>query len=211
MPCAVNGAGMNFAYQCPESRIRKLRGIVLALILISAQGRAGADEVIPPAPKHYFNDYANVTSDAVAKRLDAQLAQFEKDTTGQIVVAIFPKMQSDAPPADYCLRIANAWKVGQKDKNNGLVLLVFIQDRKMRIETGLGYEKIVTDAICRKILDEEITPHFRKGDFDGGLTAAVNAMIAATRGEYKGAEAKSPSPTSSPSSSPSPSSLESAK
>ncbi|HWB59625.1 MAG TPA: TPM domain-containing protein, partial [Chthoniobacteraceae bacterium] len=108
------------------------------------------------------------------------------------VVAVFPKMQSDAALADYCRRIANAWKVGQKDKNNGLVLFVFIQDRKMQIETGTGYEKIVTDAICQKILDEEITPHFRKGDFDGGLTAAVNAMIAATRGEYKGADATPP-------------------
>jgi uncharacterized protein len=162
--------------------------VFIALLMICAGFRAGAEEIIPPAPQHYFNDYAGVVSGDVAKRLDSQLAQCEKDTTDQIVVAIFPKMQSDAPLADYSLRIAKAWKIGQKDKNNGMLLVVFIQDHKMQIETGLGIEKIVTDAICKKILDDEMTPRFRKGDFDGGLTAAVSAMIAATRGEYKGGE-----------------------
>ncbi len=171
-----------------KNSLRRVAGMPLAfiaLIAICTGFYASADEVIPPAPEHYFNDYANVVSAGVAKQIDAELAQFEKETTGQIVVAIFPKMQSDASLADYSHRIFNAWGIGQKSKNNGLLLIIFVQDHKMQIETGLGFEKIVTDEICQKILDQEITPRFRKGDFDGGLTAAVNAMIAATRGEYK--------------------------
>jgi len=180
------------------SRTFLLIGIFIALIAICPVFRASADEVIPPAPQHYFNDYANVTSAGAGKRLDLQLEQFEKDTTAQIVVAIFPRMQSDAPVEEYSKRIFNAWKVGQKGKNNGIVVVVFIEDHLMSIQTGLGFEKTVTDAICLKIIKEEMIPHFSKGDFDGGLTAAVNALIAATRGEYKGAETKpaaSPSPT----------------
>ena len=168
-----------------------LRGLI-AFIVVCAGFCARADETIPPVPAHYFNDYVHVVSETVANRIEAQLAQFEKDTTGQIVVAIFPKMQSDASVEDYSKRIANAWKVGQKGKNNGLVLVIFMNDHKLGLQTGLGYEKIVTDAICQKIIDNEITPHFSKGDYEGGLVAAVNAMIAATRGEYKGADAITP-------------------
>jgi uncharacterized protein len=183
-------------FQNQVRRAAAMPRVFIALLMICMGFRAAADETIPPAPNHYFNDYANVVSAAVAKRIDLQLQQFEKDTTGQIVVAIFPKMQSDSSLADYSLRIARAWRIGQKDKNNEMLLVVFIKDRKMQIETGLGYESIVTDAICQNILDEEIIPRFRKGDFDGGLTAAVNAMISATRGEYKGkgAETKTAAP-----------------
>lgn len=174
-------------------------GICMSFIIICMGFRARAGETIPPAPAHYFNDYAHVVTDPVANRLDAQLAQFEKDTTGQIVVAIFPEMPANVSIEDYSLHIFNAWKIGQKGKNNGLLLVVFVKDHKMRIETGRGFEKTVTDAICRKILNEEITPHFRKGDYDGGLIAAVNAMIAATRGEYATEQTPSPAPSVSPS------------
>ncbi len=204
MPCTIDER-MN------RTRLSATARIFILLAAFCPQLSAVAGEVIPPAPARHFNDYAHVASDETARLLDAQLAQFERDTTAQFVVAIFPKMQSDASVNDYSLRIANAWKIGQKGKDNGLLLVVFIQDHKMRIETGRGFERIVTDAICQKIIDEQITPRFRKGDFDGGLTAAVNALIAATRGEYKGADAKSPSPTPTPSSSPSASQVESAK
>src|SRR6516225_3518735 len=90
-----------------------------------------ATEVMPPVPAHYFNDYAGVVSTATATQLDQQLKQFERDSSCQVVAAIFPKMQSDSSIEDYTVRVAQSWKVGQKDKNNGAVLFVFIQDRKM--------------------------------------------------------------------------------
>lgn len=143
-------------------------------------------EVIPPMPTQYFNDYANVTSPATDARLNQALEDFEKQSSCQIVVAIYPKLQTDTAMEDYTVRVFRAWGVGQKDKNNGAVLFVFVQDHKMRIATGYGLEGALPDALCKRILDDEITPRFRQGDYDGGLSAGVTAMMAAAKGEYKG-------------------------
>ena len=145
-----------------------------------------AAEVIPPAPEHYFNDYANVISPATASRLDRTLEDFEKQTSSQILVVVYPKMQSDSSIEDYTVRVARAWKVGQKVKNNGAVLFVFVQDRKLFIQVGYGLEGVLPDARCKQIIENEITPRFKQGDYDGGLTAGVAAMIAAAKGEYVG-------------------------
>jgi uncharacterized protein len=76
--------------------------------------------------------------------------------------------------------------VGQKDRNNGAVLFVFVQDHTLFIEVGYGLEGVLPDALCKRIIDEQITPRFKAGDFDGGLTAGVQSILAATKGEYKG-------------------------
>jgi|SRR5579859_4044414 len=145
-----------------------------------------ADEVIPPPPAAYFNDYAHVASSATAAQLNRTLEDFERTSSDQIVVAIFPKMQSDSSIDDYTVRVARSWQVGQKGKNNGAVLFVFVQDHKMFLEVGYGLEGVLPDALCKRIIDEEITPRFRAGDFDGGLTAGVQAILAAVKGEYRG-------------------------
>jgi uncharacterized protein len=145
-----------------------------------------ADEVMPPPPAAYFNDYAGVVSSSTAQQLNQKLEQFERDTSNQIIVAVFPKMQSDSSIEDYTVRVAEAWKVGQKLKNNGAVLFVFIQDRKLYIQVGYGLEGALPDALAKQIIDEEIKPHFKQGDYDAGLTAGVDAIMAATKGEYKG-------------------------
>jgi uncharacterized protein len=160
---------------------RLLTGLFLAWLAVSAP----AAEVIPPAPKAFFNDNANVVPAPVASQLNETLAQFERDSSNQLLVAIFPKMQTDSSIEDYANRLFQAWGPGLKDKDNGAVLLVFIQDRKMRIEVGYGFEPRLTDAECFRII-EELKPHFRSGDYATGLTNAVTNMIAATQGEYTG-------------------------
>lgn len=145
-----------------------------------------ANEVIPPAPAAYFNDYANVVSPGTVAQLNQTLENFERQSSDQIVVAVFPKLQSDSDVADYCVRVFRAWGVGQKDKNNGAVLFVFVQDHKLFLQTGYGLEGVLPDALCKRIIDEQITPRFKAGDFDGGLAAGVAAILAATKGEYKG-------------------------
>ncbi len=117
-----------------------------ALVLFLAQTLFAA-EVIPPKPAGYFNDYAGVVDAGTARRLNEQLAQFERDTSSQIVVAVFHKMQSDSSIEDYALRVFRAWKVGQKNTNNGVVLFVFVQDHKMTIQTGYGQEGPLTDIL----------------------------------------------------------------
>jgi uncharacterized protein len=143
-------------------------------------------EVIPPVPAHYFNDYAQVVPAATAAQLNAKLEDFERSTGNQILVAIYSKMQSDSSIDDYAVRVFRAWKVGQESKNNGAVLFVFIQDRQMFLEVGYGLEGVLPDALCKQITEFEIKPRFKTGDFAGGLTAGVDAILAATRHEYKG-------------------------
>ena len=143
-------------------------------------------ERIPPAPSHYFNDYANVVSPRVAEELNATLDQFERTTSNQLVVAIFPRMESDSSVEDYTVRVAQAWKVGQQDRKNGAVLFAFMQEHQVYIQVGYGLEGVIPDATAKRIISNEIVPRFRQGDVDGGMRAAVQAMIAATRGEYKG-------------------------
>src|SRR5690348_16562810 len=101
--------------------------LLFALLLTPS---ASAAEVIPPSPPRYFNDFAGVTSASTQQKLDQQLEDFQKQTTNQIVVAIYPKMQSDSPIDDYAVRVFQAWKIGRKDKKNGALLLVYTQDHK---------------------------------------------------------------------------------
>ena len=103
-----------------------MRSPVIALALTLFAIAANAAEVIPPTPGAYFNDYAGVVSKEAASRFNEQLAQFERETSDQVVVAVFPKMQSDSDIADYTQRVAQAWGVGQKERRNGVVLFVFI-------------------------------------------------------------------------------------
>ena len=166
--------------------MRVLRAKWLLLVVVFWACGALAAEVIPPAPKAYFNDAAGVTRPETARQLNQELEQFERDTSNQLVVVVYPKMQTDSSIEDYTVRIAQAWHVGQKKRDNGAVLFVFIQDRKMFIQVGYGLEGVLTDYLCSQIINNELKPRFRAGDFNGGLTAAVHAMIAATKGEYKG-------------------------
>ena len=159
---------------------------LFAILVLLAGFPLFADEVIPPAPPAYFNDYAHAVSADTAARLNSTLENFERQTSEQIVVAVFPKLQSDSSIEDYTVRVARSWQAGQKDKNNGAVLFVFVQDHKMFLQVGYGLEGVLPDALCKRIIDEQITSRFKAGDFDGGLTAGVQSILAATKGEYKG-------------------------
>lgn len=165
---------------------RRCIWFVLAIALLACALGARAAETLPPKPAAYFNDYAGVVDAATTSALDEQLRQFERDTSNQIVVAVFRKMESASSVADYTVRVAQSWKVGQDKKDNGAVLFVFVDDRKMFIQVGYGLEGALPDAISKRIVDEELKPRFRTGDYSGGLKAGVEAMIAATRGEYQG-------------------------
>jgi uncharacterized protein len=149
-------------------------------------GSAFAAETIPPKPAGYFNDYAGVVTKEVALQLNEKLAQFERDTSVQIVVAVFRKMETDSSIEEYTRRIARAWDIGQKETKNGAALFVYIDDRKMFIQTARGLEGALPDAICFDITHNIIAPRFKTGDYAGGLSAGIDAMMQAVRGEYKG-------------------------
>ena len=165
-------------------RWRHFLPLLGAWLLCSLNLHAG--EVIPPAPPNHFNDFAGVVPADTAQSLDAELTQFERATSNQIVVAIYPRMQSSSSIEDYTVRVAESWRVGRKDKKNGTVLFIFSQDHKLYIQVGYGLESVLTDALSKQIIENDITPLFRKGDYAGGVTAGIHALMAATRGEYRG-------------------------
>ena len=145
-----------------------------------------AAETMPSKPNGYFNDYAGVVDQATGLQLNEELAQFERETSNQIVVAVFPNMQSESSIADYTQRIAQTWGVGGKEHNNGAVLFVFVQNRQMFIQSGYGLEGPLPDATAFDITHNLIAPFFKKNDYAGGLQAGIAAMMQAVRHEYKG-------------------------
>ena len=157
---------------------------MVACVLLA--GSLHAAEVIPAAPTRYFNDYALMASSATADKLNGELEDFERQTSNQLRVVIYPKLQTDSDLADYCQRVARSWKIGQTEQRNGAILFVFVQDHKTNIQVGYGLEGALPDATCEDILADKIRPRFKVNDYDGGLTAGVEAMMQATKGEYKG-------------------------
>jgi uncharacterized protein len=180
--------GANGRYGIREVIPGRMRAVSLTLGLLAlfAVGGPGvwAEEKLPPPPDHYFNDYAHLLPEAEAHRLDEKLRRFDEETSTQIVVAIFPKLPSPSLE-DFTFRTAQSWRVGRKGLQNGAVFFVFVADRKMRIEVGYGLEGALPDALAFRILDEQVRPRFRSGDYAGGIEAGIDAILAATRGEYK--------------------------
>lgn len=163
----------------------KLRCLFLLTVLLAATGLPAAER-IPASPAQFFNDYAGVVRPGTANDLNRQLAQFERDTSSQLLVVIYPRMESDSSVEDYTVRVAQAWRAGQKGRDNGAVLFAFMQEHQLYIQVGYGLEGAIPDALAKRIIEQEIVPRFRNGDVDGGMTAAVGAMMAAAKGEYKG-------------------------
>ncbi len=164
----------------------KQPALLVAAFFALLATKSQAAEVIPPKPDRYFNDYAGIVSKSAALRFNEELAQFERETSDQVVVAIFPKMRSDSDVADYTQRVAQAWGVGQKERRNGVVLFVFVQDRKMFIQVGYGLEGALPDITAFDITEYRIKPHFRTGDYEGGVATGIDSIFKAIRGEYKG-------------------------
>ncbi len=147
---------------------------------------AEARQALPSSPTAFVTDRAGVLSPSKVSELNAQLDAFEQQTSSQLVVWIDRKLPPQAELNDFVHQLFEAWKIGQKNRNNGVLLAIFVDDRRMRIEVGYGLEGALPDAMAGRIIDNDIRPRFRAGDFDGGVTAGVSAIMAATRGEYRG-------------------------
>jgi uncharacterized protein len=166
--------------------------LVLAAATAAAQSPSPS---LPPPPEHYFNDYAGVVAPADARRLEQKLKRFDEETSSQVVVAIFPDL-SGGSLEDFTARTAESWKVGRKERDNGAVLFVFVNDRKMRLEVGYGLEGALPDAMAKRIIEDVIAPRFREGRYGQGVDAGIDAILAATRGEYTAVKEKPAAPES---------------
>lgn len=142
-----------------------------------------AQRAVPDHGGVWVHDEANVLSAATVAELESVLKAERDSTSNQIAVLIIPSLEGDDIDS-YGIRVADAWKIGKKDRDNGAILLIAIQDRKMRIEVGQGLEGVLTDAMSSRINRNEIAPRFRQGDYDGGVKAGVFAIIKTIKGQY---------------------------
>ena len=161
--------------------MRHLIGIILLLVLFTSP--AAALDI--PRASGYVNDNASLLNQGTKLKLEQFLREFEKSDSTQIVVLTIPTLESEALE-DYSLKVLEDWKVGQKDKDNGALLLIAKAERKVRIEVGYGLEGRLTDLLAGRIIDNEITPRFKQGDFNGGIVSGVVGIAEAVRGEYTG-------------------------
>ena len=157
--------------------------LVLAFILslVLATQAISADT---PLLKGYVNDYAGMLSPQRASALEEQLRSLERSDSTQIVVLTVPNLGVENIES-FSIRVAEGWKIGQKGVDNGVILLVAKDERKVRIEVGRGLEGKLTDLVSGRIIRAEIAPKFKNGDFDGGIAAGVSAIAAVVKGEYK--------------------------
>ncbi len=165
----------------------------LALLLLLLFAPRGLALEVPRRPEGYVTDRAGLLSPRVKSQLEAYLYDYERETTNQVVIATFPSLDGEALE-DFSIRFAEAWKVGQKGRDNGVIFLVFKEDREMRIEVGYGLEGVLPDALAGEIVHGVVAPRFRQGDYEGGIIAGVQAIVQATRGEYRATESGADGP-----------------
>ena len=126
-------------------------------------------------------------SGSARAKLEEELKSFEQSDSTQLVILTISSLEGEALE-DYSIKVVEAWRLGQAQKDNGVLFLVSKNDRKIRIEVGRGLEGRLTDLMAGRIIDLVIKPRFKRGDFDGGFTAGIASLIDATRGEFKSEE-----------------------
>jgi uncharacterized protein len=154
--------------------MKKLSLLVLLMALFAwAQVARGADV---PYLTGRVNDYAGILSEDANRSLSEKLKEHEERTTNQVVVLTIPSLQGESIE-DYANEVFNEWKLGQRDQDNGILIVVVPDERKMRIEVGYGLEGSMTDLMASRIIREVMAPRFREGDYNGGITDGALAVV----------------------------------
>lgn len=138
-------------------------------------------------------DNANLLNSTEINELTADLEALEAKSTDQLVVVTLPSLQG-FEIEEFGYKLGRHWGIGQKDKNNGVLLIVAVKERKMRIEVGRGLEPLLTDALTKLIIENGIRPRFKSGDFPGGIKAGVSDIIAVLTGDAEELMARARSP-----------------
>ena len=149
-----------------------LAGIVFFFLV---SGLASALIDVPPL-RGRVNDYAGVLSQDQARTMESQLAQFEQDTGHQVAVLTIPTLDGEDIEG-FSIRVAESWKIGKKGFDNGVILVVAVRDRRLRLEVGYGLEGVLPDATAKTITSNYIVPRFRSQDYAGGIIAGIDAVL----------------------------------
>lgn len=159
-----------------------LYAVVLFILIIPAAIYA---QTFPqrPSPPRLVNDYINTLKPEESEALERKLVEFDNTTSTQIVIVILETLDG-YPVGDYTIKLGEEWGVGQKEKNNGAVLLAAMKDREVFIATGYGLEGVIPDALAKRIIEYDIKPYFKQARYYEGLNRATDSMIALAKGEY---------------------------
>ena len=160
--------------------LKKIRSVTLVLILTILPLVSLAKEV--PYLGGRVNDLAGMIDDASQAQMETALEQLETDTGSQLVVLTVPNLEG-AVLEDYTLEVASTWQLGRKGTDDGVLVLVAKEERRIRIEVGYGLEGAIPDVTAKRIIDGLMTPRFREGNFTGGITEATEALAGLIRGE----------------------------
>ena len=177
--------GMVVEQRCATRSVQRVVvGIVVALIVTSVLPVSALD--IPPVTGRVV-DLAHVLPPATVQSLTARLEAHEGRSSNQVAVLIVPSLEGESLE-EFTHRVATAWKLGRKGTDNGVLLLVAIKERKVRIEVGYGLEGVLTDIRSAQIIRNEIVPRFRAGDMSGGILDGTDAILKTIEGTYQATE-----------------------
>lgn len=172
----------------PLTTHRFARVIGIALLCVAVFFPLASQPAVPVISGPVTDLTSTLTASDISD-LRSSLMQFEDSTSNQIVVLLIPSLEG-AEIRDFGIEVLKKNMIGQKGKNNGVLLLIAKEDRKVSIEVGYGLEGVLTDAISDQIIRNEIRPRFREGDYAGGIAAGVSSIMAVTKGEYHGEKKK---------------------
>jgi uncharacterized protein len=156
--------------------------ILLTIILLTP---IWAQNDLPSRPQSWVTDYGSILTAAQKQILDSRLQELESNTSTQVFVAIFPSLPEGYYLEDFVNRLFEKWRPGLDKEDNGILLAIFINERKLRIEVGYGLEDVLTDAQSNTVIEDYIVPRFRQGDYYGGISDGLDAIIGAVEGKFK--------------------------
>lgn len=159
-----------------------MRALLLSFSFLLLSAFAFADD-FPERSNTLVTDYSNTLSPEQRQALEQKLVAFNDATSTQVAVVLM-KSTGGYDISDYAVQLFNKWKIGQANKNNGVLILAAIEDRKVFITTGYGIEGALPDALCKRIVTNDIVPNFKQGDYYGGLDAATSSIISLVKGEF---------------------------
>ena len=177
----MRGKYIGTGWRRPSAAVRAAAATATLCLFLGAAISFGLDV---PRLSGRVNDYGNMISSQARATLEAELAAFERTDSTQVVVLTVPSLEGDVIE-EFSIRVGDAWKIGQKGKDSGVLFIVSKADRKMRIEVGRGLQGVLTDLLAGRIIDTVIKPRFKQNQFDEGFLEGSRAIIAATRGEFK--------------------------
>lgn len=166
--------------------MRKILAALGALLLLLLQANILTAQELPqrPSPPRLVNDFTGTLTAAQLQTLESKLVAIDDSTSTQIAVVIIKSLEG-YDVSEYALKLGRSWGIGGKELNNGVLLLIAKEDRRMHIASGYGLEGALPDILCKQIIDREIVPNFKSDDYYRGIDEGTDAIVKAVKGEYK--------------------------